>query len=126
MKCLSVRQPWAEMIARGQKTVELRSWTTAYRGPVIILAGARRETRWNAPALDAPTGVAVAAVTLLDVHAIDKESFARSCVSAPMRDFRGWFAWELRMLRRLPSKRVSGALGLYAPDSELMQLLGLS
>lgn len=41
MKALSVRQPWAWAIGYGQKTIENRSWATAYRGPLAIHAGAR-------------------------------------------------------------------------------------
>ena len=29
---LSIRQPWAELIVAGQKTIEIRHWTTEYRG----------------------------------------------------------------------------------------------
>src|SRR5437762_12914483 len=36
---LSARRPWANLIASGRKTVELRSWTTDYRGPVALVAG---------------------------------------------------------------------------------------
>lgn len=36
---LSIRQPWAELILSGRKTVELRRWSTDYRGPLWIHAG---------------------------------------------------------------------------------------
>lgn len=36
---LSVRQPWAWAIISGGKTIENRSWTTPYRGPLLIHAG---------------------------------------------------------------------------------------
>ena len=39
MRILSVRQPWASLIAEGQKTIELRSWVTKYRGPLLVIAG---------------------------------------------------------------------------------------
>src|SRR2546422_8913352 len=35
---LSVRQPWASYIASGLKSMELRSWTTDYRGWLWIHA----------------------------------------------------------------------------------------
>lgn len=42
---LTVRRPWASLLLvpreRGGKNVENRSWTTAYRGPVLIIAGTR-------------------------------------------------------------------------------------
>lgn len=39
---LSVRQPWADRIARGIKTIELRTWRTNYRGPLLICAASKR------------------------------------------------------------------------------------
>lgn len=39
MRALTIRQPWAQLIALGVKTIETRSWATKYRGPVLIHAG---------------------------------------------------------------------------------------
>lgn len=39
MKALTIRQPWASLIAAGVKTIETRSWSTRYRGPLAIHAG---------------------------------------------------------------------------------------
>lgn len=39
MRCLTIRQPWASLIALGEKTFETRSWKTAYRGEIAIHAG---------------------------------------------------------------------------------------
>lgn len=36
MKALSVRQPWANHIVIGIKEIEYRSWSTDYRGPLLI------------------------------------------------------------------------------------------
>ncbi len=41
LKCLSVWQPWAHLLASGVKDIENREWSTSYRGPVLIHAGAR-------------------------------------------------------------------------------------
>ena len=40
-RVLTVRQPFASLIALGVKTIEARTWSTDYRGPLIIQAGAR-------------------------------------------------------------------------------------
>lgn len=40
MKALTIRQPWATLLAIEAKAVETRSWQTKYRGPVLIHAGA--------------------------------------------------------------------------------------
>lgn len=47
---LSVRQPWAALLAAGAKTLEIRSWLTHYRGPVLIHAAKlpdRRSEAWE-------------------------------------------------------------------------------
>ncbi|WP_300297652.1 ASCH domain-containing protein [Anaerosolibacter sp.] len=36
MKTLSIIQPWATLIATGEKRIETRSWATKYRGPLLI------------------------------------------------------------------------------------------
>lgn len=38
MKALSLLQPWASLVVLGHKKIETRSWTTAYRGPLLIHA----------------------------------------------------------------------------------------
>jgi len=41
MKTLSIRQPFASLICRGIKTIENRSWETAYRGRLLIHASGK-------------------------------------------------------------------------------------
>ncbi len=36
---LSIQQPWAELIISGKKSIEIRSWTSRYRGQLWIHAG---------------------------------------------------------------------------------------
>lgn len=43
MKALTICQPYAELIARGEKRVENRTWPTTYRGPLAIHAGKSQE-----------------------------------------------------------------------------------
>jgi len=38
MKCLSVSQPYADLIIMGKKTIELRTWNTKFRGEFLIHA----------------------------------------------------------------------------------------
>ena len=39
MKIITIRQPWATLVALGEKQFETRSWRTAYRGELAIHAG---------------------------------------------------------------------------------------
>ena len=36
MKCLSLKQPFADLLALGEKTIELRKWNTKFRGKFLI------------------------------------------------------------------------------------------
>lgn len=38
MKAITIHQPWATLIALGEKQFETRSWATKYRGPLAIHA----------------------------------------------------------------------------------------
>jgi hypothetical protein len=48
VKAITIRQPWAWLIAMGAKPVENRAWWTSYRGPLLIHAakGCTQE-EWN-------------------------------------------------------------------------------
>lgn len=81
MKALTLWQPWATLIAIGEKTIETRGWKTEYRGPLAIHAAVRppRPDEFNreiAKALlakdyrspeELPLGAIVATVVLQDV-----------------------------------------------------------
>lgn len=77
MKAISVRQPFAGLIISGEKTIEMRTWRTRYRGPLLICAGINRgvpssafATREERIEFDAefPRGVAVGIVDLVDIR----------------------------------------------------------
>lgn len=71
MKCLSVKQPYAEFIVKGLKTIELRSWNTNYRGELLIHASSEPDgegmRRFNIPQSSLPNGAIVGRVLLYDV-----------------------------------------------------------
>jgi len=85
MKALTIRQPWASLIAAGVKTIETRSWSTSYRGPLAIHAGKHPAAPPSEPAWSGfdrfwkhpewepgvsfplPLGAVVATCTLADV-----------------------------------------------------------
>ena len=76
MKCLSCKQPWADLIVGGVKDVENRSWSTRYRGPLLIhagltvnVAGIEWLRRWRDIEIDRsalPLGAILGAVDLVD------------------------------------------------------------
>lgn len=38
-RAITLQQPWASLVTIGAKTIETRSWSTRYRGPLLVHAG---------------------------------------------------------------------------------------
>jgi hypothetical protein len=102
-KALATRQPWASLIACGRKTIEVRSWQTHYRGPLIIVASGtpNREGIRKHPAYsDAPRSCLVALVDLVDVRPMRTKDASAACMRR--RDCDPWlFSWVLANPRPL-------------------------
>jgi hypothetical protein len=45
---LSIRQPWAGLLVQGLKTIEIRRWSTDFRGPLLIHASSTPDPRAEA------------------------------------------------------------------------------
>lgn len=123
MKALSVRNPWAALIARGQKTIEIRTWRTAYRGPLVIVASAspcsaEDRAEFNLPA-DVPRGCMVALCDLTDVRPARAGDARAACCDIDAGDY----AWCLSNVRRLEPSPVRGRLNLYDVPDELVKLV---
>ena len=102
MKALSVKQPWANMIARGEKTIELRSWATRHQGNLIICSSALPDIP--------PAGAAVAIVNIVECRkAVQADEEKACCVVRIGRDY----AWIFENVRRLRPWPVKGAQGLF-------------
>lgn len=117
-RCLSVMQPWAELIANRTKGIELRTWSTNYRGPLVIAASKRRSNsgaarRWDH--VDGDRGRCVALVELADVRPATKLDAPWACCEPAD----GEYAWVLRWVRRLSGPPVRGSLGLFRVRVEL-------
>jgi ASC-1-like (ASCH) protein len=70
-KCLSLRQPYAELIVSGRKTIELRKWNTKFRGEFLIHASQTIDKQacksYNIDTSSLITGAIVGAAVLYDV-----------------------------------------------------------
>jgi hypothetical protein len=51
---ISLKQPWAALLVHGRKTIEVRRWPTARRGPVLIHAARIPDSRAEVWALVPP------------------------------------------------------------------------
>lgn len=54
MKCISLWQPWATLIAIGAKRIETRSWETLHRGPIAIHAAKKRSLELDRMCVTSP------------------------------------------------------------------------
>lgn len=45
MKAITIKQPWATLIAKDYKEYEFRTWKTKYRGDILIHAGKEIEKK---------------------------------------------------------------------------------
>jgi hypothetical protein len=92
------------LIASGHKTVELRSWSTRYRGPLRVVSGAAKwkgETSYP----DGPRGVAICEARLVDVRLATPEDAAAAGIAPPP----GWYAWvldDVRPIEPVPIKAM--------------------
>ena len=81
MKCLSVSQPFAELIILGKKTIELRKWNTNYRGELLIHAPLKvRKEDAKRLKIDRKfvTGAIVGKVEIFDVKKYDSQKQVKS------------------------------------------------
>jgi hypothetical protein len=69
LKALTIRQPWASLIIAGIKDVENRTWSTGYRGELVIHAGRSVDraglTEYGTSSLSQPPGCRYRAVRSL-------------------------------------------------------------
>lgn len=115
-RVLSVRQPFAWLLATGLKDVENRTWETAYRGPILIHAGKTLhaghkeltavivEDGYTVPQ-PWPQGGIVGAATLSAI--VTKKRFRRDDW------FEGPFGWVLTDPVPLPFTPLKGQLQLF-------------
>lgn len=137
-KALSVKQPWAALIANGRKTIETRRWATNYRGPLLICSSKSADRsapksvtmQWIAHEsaglrvarfhlLD--RGVALCLVDLVGCERITREhSSSRLEADACCPVYEGLVCWHLDNVRRLkaPLPEVKGSLRLFNVELE--------
>ena len=107
LPALSIQEPWASMIASGEKTIEIRTWKTPHRGKVILCAS-QKPAGPNA-------GQAFALAEIADVRPLS-ESDAKKTGGVFIPDA---FAWELKNVQLFKKFPIKGKLGLFKIDTSL-------
>jgi len=117
MKALSVRQPWASLIAEGYKTIEIRSRPWQYRGPLVICSTAKPSPdAWidgaDGKRLKLPCGVAVCVVEMVDSRPLTPRDAKAAGFTWRLtkRDCEGQWAWVLANAREVKHVPVKGQL----------------
>lgn len=137
MKAITIKQPWATLIALKEKQFETRSWQTKHRGEIAIHAGKSidrlaclkfahiLEKHGFTSMEQLPTGSVIATVNLVDCHQVIKEDlgfFAHmdSGLKITEDEYRlgyyeeGRYAWELDNVRVLSEPiAAKGQLSLW-------------
>lgn len=143
MKALSIRQPFAALIASGQKTLETRTWQTDYRGPLLICTGMQGHDLFdfydfrtqilgmrNNSAKDRYTvdkdlicayGCALCVVDLVGVRSFKKGKAMEDDACCDW--YQNAFAWELENVRLVEQVKIPGKLRLFDVDDRLIKYL---
>lgn len=119
MKALSLKQPWAELIVSGKKTVELRNWNTKFRGEFLVHASQtpNKQAMERLGFTTLPTGCVVGKATLVDVKRYkdmkEFEADANKHFATP-----GWYdekakGFMLMNAQRLEPKPCKGMLNFF-------------
>lgn len=99
MKAISIHPAPVMEILSGKKTEEYRSWSTHYRGPLLICSTAIKTP-------DCISGYAVCIVNLVDVKQLDEGSYA-------------WVFANVRCIKPFP---IKGQRRLYhVPDDRIIE-----
>ena len=114
MRALSAKQPYAELIARGMKTKEYRTWTRDFRGDLLIVASKSPSERGLVEYDGDPSalvyGAAVCVVDFWNVTGVE-----------------GDYSWHLRNPRRVEPVAIKGYASVYhVPDEKIRRVAGQS
>ena len=110
MKALTCKPKWAAKIVMGQKTIELRSWYTKYRGDILLCSSATGSDE------TLPEGYALGIIRIDEVvpfqiaHA--KEA---GFEEKELQNFHG-YSWKIFDVRPIKPFAVKGRLSLFDLD----------
>lgn len=101
LKALCLRQPWANLIISGQKTIETRKWQTNYRGLILLTTSKKPEIE--------PYGAAVAIAELWKIERMIKEHEPAAMTKVYNKAY-SWFLKDIIPIDPIP---IKGQLSLF-------------
>lgn len=114
LKALCLRQPWANLITTGRKTIETRKWSTTYRGDILICTS-------KTPAIE-PHGKAVAIATLYHIEKMKVEHEKNAMTKIYDRAY-SWFLKDIILIEPFP---IKGQLSLFEVEIIWQDLIFIS
>jgi len=109
---LAIQQPWAELILRGTKTLEVRSQPTQLRGTIYLYASKRLSQlpaaeaaarRWKIEVASLPVGKLVGTIDLIECRPSRPADHQAACVPADL--LKGQFVYQLDRPQRFAAPR---------------------
>lgn len=124
MKVITIKQPFASLIAEGLKRYEFRTWRTKYRGDILIHAGKsvdlKAMEKFRHLGLSYPTGCIIAKATIIDCVEVDRDmreklSQENSLVYSGVIKDSNWvgYGFQLENVEKVKPIYVNGKLGLW-------------
>lgn len=116
MKALSLKQPYAELILEGRKTIELRKWNTNFRGEFLIHSSKTSDV--NAMKKygfdELPNGFILGKANLIDVkHYPNEEEHKKDKDKHLASNFWGDFGFVLKDIERITPIAAKGNLNFW-------------
>jgi len=130
MKVITLKQPWASLVAYGIKKYEFRSWKTKYRGKLLIHAGSGVDKdyleKYIDLGIDFPKSKIIAIVDLVDCCLLDDELNEKIISEnniAYGNKARTGYAWKLDNIKMIDiDEKINGQLGLWNYDYDEKEL----
>lgn len=124
MKVLTIKQPYASLIAHGFKKYEFRTWKTKYRGELYIHTGKstvkekmKLVSDYN---LEYPNGYIIAKVNLVDCILVDEkmnEELKKGNDKVYTHNYTNSYAWVFKDVEILKNPiKVNGKLSIWNYD----------
>ncbi len=132
MKAITIKQPWATLIAEGYKKYEFRTWKTKYRGEILIHAGKgidkKAMERFKHLNLNYPIGQIIAKADLTDCVKVDdrlREELKKidsivykGVIDKTSNDWDG-YGFQLENVQKVKPIEINGKLSLWDYDGDL-------
>lgn len=126
MKVLTIKQPWATLIAKGYKEYEFRTWRTKYRGDILIHAGQsidkKNMSRFEYLNLEYPTGCIIARAKITGCVNVD-DNFRKQVIPKNPIVYRGltdnnWegYGFKIEDVQEVEQIYIKGKLSLWEYD----------